>query len=166
MSFTHSSSSSFKKPEHSTPVPISNKANETKKARNEKLKKIKNNIRAKAVQAFKNWILSRKKVSTLENQKLTNELEKKFRKIDPISAPKTIKRHKENNPTIVEIVNKAILNKEKKEKKKQYMEERRIIREGLTIPRPKKPILTNAQKQTLRNKGILGLKEGGTRRKR
>ena len=77
-------------------------------------------------------------------------------------------------PSIVNKVEQAKLVKEQKEKAMRRIISRDIkiqqaLQEGnpLTLPPLKrKPILTSNQKQTLKNKGIMGLKKGGTRRRR
>lgn len=183
MSFSHSFSSSFKKPNTISQVTTTTKTIKDPNSTSHKqtpsgftaegiLKYVQNQIKPKK-NAFRKWATIRKTLKSKNQTNVIKALKKakeEFLKLDPEKGPSTIKKITLQYPTI--------LNKEEQEEKKEKAKRRvlsrnmkiqQAIQEGRPLTLPpllRRPILTNNQKQTLKNKGIVGLKKGGTRRRR
>lgn len=185
MSFTYSSSSSFKKPTNSQTTTTTNKSKDPNVQSGKHtssgftsqgiLKFVENQIKPKK-NAFKKWATIRKTLKTKNQTNILEALKKaeeEFIKLDPEKGPSIVKKIKTQYPTTINKEEQERIKKEKQEKMKRRIISRNIkiqqaIQEGRPLSYPplsRKPILTNAQKQTLRNKGIVGLKKGGTRKR-
>jgi hypothetical protein len=179
------------KPKANASLPFGLKTEEAVVAR----KRYMNEKKARAQKAFKTWANAHRRVKTVKNQEKANSLEAAFWSADPKRAAATLKKVKTEHPTVIETERlrnakerqdiKIALRNLRVQKgrsglppfsrlvnlsRRRHME---IAQGGIAGPKfnlpplPPRPSLSlsSQQRNSIRNKGILGARLGGTRKR-